>query len=420
MANRYWVGGGFLGEWTPTNRAPWRTTPGASFSGIATADPGVGSRITFTNLKGLIANTHYLYNVTFPGFTARIASAITYTNSPANTEGYFAFTSTNTVLLNTELAICAHSSDTGVDVPTSVDSVYLDAGSAYIGQEVKQSGPRPGSVTILDLNMNGFRGTASLGQQFSISYALNVRNSITWPYNTGADGYALISLLNTYNPAGTTIINNGNTLPTGFLAGVEYRISGFTPPVNIIAAVVILNGTINLSDRTIISKTIFANESTSVITPGTSTLITNTYVSNDNTATNTINNVIGLSTNTASGYSVVNTGLIHNTITILQTPPESLIPFSSSFDVDAPCTYNNLNMQFSDLVFIDSSIKAQDTVTLTKSISQGVRPYMLQVREIQNVNFSPTRTAFVVGADFNSGRYTGTNIRPSPNPLNFL
>jgi len=55
--------------------------------------------------------------------------------------------------------------------------------------------------------------------------------------------------------------------------------------------------------------------------------------------------------------------------------------------------------------------------TLTKS---GGGSVMLQINTAQDITFSPANTFFTVGADYPATGFLSSNIRPSPNPLNFV
>lgn len=397
MADRYWVGGIALGEWTPTNTAPWRSTPGASFSGTQS-----GFIVTFTDLKGTIAVGHHVYVEGYAN-TVISPSVITYTNSPTNTEGYFYSSVSRNISVR---GMCAHSSNTGLSVPVAADSVFFTEGSAYYDQYIQQSIPSGQTVTITNLNMNGFRASILLGV-YDDYYSLIVTGNITWPYETGAYVQALISLRST-----TTINNNGNTDngPGSFLEGINYSVNGFTPPENIIAGYLKFNGAVNLSNRTIRAFEILSDVGTS-ITAGTSKLICRVYESNSASARTLYDieaSVYG--TVTQFIYSA-NATLTCNSITVPSTGEYTELLLNT-------VTLNKLNMQSPNVGASPfySQFEGFPGRTVTKT---GGGPVMLQVDEVRNVTFSPANTFFSVGKDFKVG-FGNTNIRPSPNPLNFV
>jgi len=221
MADRYWVGGAKLGEWTASNTAPWRSTPGASFSGSQS-----GNIVTFSDLKGTIANGHYLY-INFEN-NVQINSNITYTNAPTNTSGYFSVSGVNRNIFET--GMCTHSSNTGLSVPVAADSVFFTAGSSYLDGYIYEGDAAV--KTITNLNMDGFRAYINVGY-YDTPFSLVVTGAITWPYNTGAYIGAYIDLR-----SGTTINNNGNTITevqASSLGGLYYQVNGIIPPANILA-----------------------------------------------------------------------------------------------------------------------------------------------------------------------------------------
>ena len=396
MADRYWVGGAKLGEWTPTNTLPWRSTAGASFSGTQS-----GFVVTFTDLKGTIANGHYVY---VNGQTnTTISSAITYTNSPTNTSGYFSVAASRTLSAR---GMCTHSSNTGVSVPVAADSVFFTAGSAYLSQEVIQSAPSAHTTTITNLNMDGFRGGAFIGTEYTGYYTITVTGTITWPFNTGAYGYAAITL-----NSGTTINNNGNTNidSGGFLYNVSYLVNGTTPPANILAGSLEFTGAVNLSSRTISAYQVYARSGTT-LTPGTSKLICQTYDADSNNA-KTLYDVEALLFDSYVSFYAPLSGMTFNSITLPTTGINGYLNLTNA-------TTKYLNVQAPD-VFSNVGYSSQiDNSTITKS---GGGSVMLQVSYVTGSTFLPANTFFTVGADFSEyGVYNNTNIRPSPSPLNFV
>lgn len=395
MADRYWVGGSALGNWTTSNTAPWRSTPGASFSGSQS-----GNTVTFSNLQGTIAVGHYVYVNGYASTT--IASNLVF--NPDGTSGSFRTAASRTISTK---GMCTHSSNTGVSVPGTADSVYLTAGSCYLDGNVTYA---IGSVyTITNLNMDGFKGGAIDFGLVSPSYSLFFTGTITFPYNTGANIYSAFFDLR----SGATINNNGNTtLNSGdMLNNVNYQVNGITPPANIIAYEVSLKGAVNLSNRTITAVVTYALTGATV-TPGTSKLITQNYYSYSVNAS-TLYDVEGLNIDgTVFLYSDAD-GLICNSITM----PTSGTTYTDLVINNTSTKY--LNYQSPDLyngTFRIISISGT-TKTLTKI---GGGSVMLQINSAQDITFLPANTFFTVGADYTTGGFNGTNLRPSPNPLNFV
>jgi len=405
MADRYWVGGTSITSlWTSGFQGPWRATPGASFSGTQVGTGGTNTNIvTFTNLKGPIANGHTIY---VSGTTATINSAITFSN-PEQTAGSF---TVNTFRNLSTRGMYAHALNTTVTAPGTSDTVYFDAGSAYSSADrIRQVDP----TTINKLNMDGFRGRIVLGKNNagSITYGLTVNTDITWPSNDVATSIeeAYITLTST-----SVLYNNGWTTVDGPLSYVYYRVSGFTPPVNIIARGLQLIGAVNLSNRTIIADRIVAT-ATCVLTPGTSTLITGSYTTDAGSTANTLYNVEILNYSGLNYVASVTGTLTYNSLSIKNA--EGTVGYAIIGDT----TLTNLNMQSPDSpssqnFFIDGGGGGS---TITKT---GGNSVMLQVGGVYGCEFQPPNTFFSVGADFTDPiiGYGNLNIRPSPSPLNFL
>ena len=399
MADRYWVGGSVLGEWTPTNTLPWRSTAGASFSGSQS-----GNIVTFSNLQGTIAVGHYVYVSGYANTT--IASNLVF--NPNGTSGSFRTAASRTI---SETGMCTHSSNTGLSVPVAADSVFFTAGSSYLDGYINQSAPSPTITTITNLNMNGFRGAATnFGYQYDI-FSLVVTGTITWPYNTEDYLSAYIDLRST-----TTINNNGNTTINygDTLYGVSYQVNGIIPPDNIIGQEVLLRGTVNLSNR-IITAGLVSTYPGTTLTPGTSKLITQAYYAESVNAL-TLYDVEGLKRDGAVYFNTYLSGLgtlvINNSLTIPTTEPYAEV-------VIGPISVKNFKMQASDLTnVINTYVFNGNNSTITKT---GGGSVMIQATNVAGGTFLPANTFFTVAYDFSApGMYGNTNLRPSPSPLNFV
>ena len=399
MATKYWVGGAAIGTWTSSNTTPWRSTPGASFSGTQS-----GYVVTFSNLKGTIDYGHYVYVTAIA--SAIINSAITYTNSPTNTAGYF---NINTPRTLTARAMCTASSNVAVSAPSTLDTVIFDAGSAYTSSIVNQS--LTGPYTITNLNMDGFRGVANNFGENGIYY-MKVTGTITWPYNTGASIDAWINLA-----SGTIINNNGNTnlANSSELSGVNYLAESITVPANVLAYRLTLNGAVNLSNRTIAVENLIANVGTT-LTPGTST-VKCTYFTSASANAKTLNNVETVAVSYTNVFYSDVPGLVVNSLTATTFTDD--LGGSSFGDVYLDnTTVKYINVQNPNFSIGGGIYSSSGTpVTVTKS---GGGSVMLQVLGVGSINFSPANTFFSVGMDFTDPVFASTNIRPSPSPLNFV
>jgi hypothetical protein len=301
--------------------------------------------------------------------------------------------------------MCTHSSNTGVSVPVAADSVFFTAGSSYLDGYIYEGDAS--TKTITNLNMDGFRGYVNVGI-YSGSASLVVTGAITWPYNTGGALAVYIDLRST-----TTINNNGNTtLNSGdILTGVGYQVNGIIPPANIIAYDIVFKGAVNLSNRTITATITYTDVGTT-LTPGTSKLITQNYYPASVNAY-TLYDVEGLNTDgTVFFYSDAN-GLTCNSITM----PTNGATYTDLVVDNTSTKY--LNYQSPELH--SGTFRILSVTGTAKTITKtGGGSVMLQINTAQDVNFSPANTFFTVGADYPATGFLFSNIRPSPNPLNFV
>jgi hypothetical protein len=299
--------------------------------------------------------------------------------------------------------MCTHSSNTGSSVPGLEDSVFFTAGSAYLDGLIYDEDATV--KTITNLNMDGFRGFFQVGYYIT-PFSLVVTGTITWPYNTGAYIGAYIDLR-----SGTTINNNGNTAAqlNASLNGLYYQVDGIIPPANIIASNVLFKGAVNLSNRTITALGIYSGAGTTV-TPGTSKLICGAYNS-DSVNAKTLYDVEGLVPDYIGFFSAVD-GLICNSITI---PANSTyVELALNNTTTKYLTFQSPNLYIGTFRILSNTGTPK---TLTKSDGGSV---MLQINAAQDITFLPANTFFTVGADYTTGGFGSTNLRPSPNPLNFV
>jgi hypothetical protein len=419
MADRYWVGGNTISLTWSNSLLPWRASPGSSFNGTQGGPPTNNTlRIDFVDLAGPIANGHTLYIVSISGPAGTVAG-LTFTDAE-QTEGYF-FVTTSRSLQTRRAMYTAPGSTAGVSVPVAGDTAYFTAGSGY----------RTGGTISLDTNrtvgaldLDGFRGVLRLGTGgFGFFNQLTVNGNIRWP-NTGLT-VLLDAFIKLVPPstgiAGSTIDNNGITTVDTNLETVIYSVDGFTPPDNIIAGSVTFIGTVNLSNKTIISKNINAVNAT-LINPGTSTLICNSYSVDtfDTIAVKNLHNVEALYTvvDNYAFYTQETAGFVYNSLGIVQ--PEEIY---STMTTES-CTVNTLNFKSSVTPQYGNTSLYGNTpgsTTITKSTAQNTNPVFLQIGDVYGIIFQPPNTFFTVGADFSRfSAHSNTNLRPSPNPLNFL
>jgi hypothetical protein len=276
----------------------------------------------------------------------------------------------------------------------------LDEGSSYGNDSIEQYDDPTYNAIIHSLNMNGFRGACYIGQLSYNNSTLTVNNAITLPANNTRPT-VFIKLTAT-----TTINNNGFSDPNTMY--IAYYANGITVPDNIICRVLYLQNSVNLSNKTIIANTVYA-ETGSTITPGTSTIKMYLYYP-DSVNGRTLYNVEPIKVSGSYRFGTptgVTTPLVFNSFVV---PSEG---GNQSFVYLRNVTVNKFVFQRPWTSLLDQRIQSS---TITKS---GVSPVMIQAKNVSTSTFSPVNTFFSVGKDF-TNIASVVNLRPSPNPLNFL